>query len=220
MKPIHRCLVAALWLMAGLGAARADYGTDQTSYAATGRFDLIEKQTPIFGDCHFAGLAGRIEHDRTVKSEHLKPILCNQFATRTASERAVPCIANSGRSLHGKKSFSFDRHIECIIGNPHNPAAMVCGNRIKPGAGAHVTNLRLCGAIMDPPDLTVGIILNDREVFFETSRIGIGQIVGRNIRPQRFDQHPRCCDINSPNQKITPLTVPSTNRYRKNERGS
>ena len=43
-RALGRLFGVVLWLMAGLGAARADYGTDQTSYAATGRFDLIEKQ--------------------------------------------------------------------------------------------------------------------------------------------------------------------------------
>ena len=44
MKSVGKWFCAVLWLMAGLGTAQADYGTDQTAYAATGRFDLIEKQ--------------------------------------------------------------------------------------------------------------------------------------------------------------------------------
>ena len=39
-----KALLAALWLVLFLGAARADYGTDQTAYAAQGRYDLIEQQ--------------------------------------------------------------------------------------------------------------------------------------------------------------------------------
>ena len=33
-----------LWALGAAGPAQADYGSDQTAYAAQGRYDLIERQ--------------------------------------------------------------------------------------------------------------------------------------------------------------------------------
>ena len=65
--------------MAGLGAARADYGTDQTSYAATGRFDLIEKQVEAMAQ----------QGPLRTRDQHA---LCFAYSKLKRYDRLMPCL--------------------------------------------------------------------------------------------------------------------------------
>ena len=79
MKSVGKWFCAVLWLMAGLGTARADYGTDQTSYAATGRFDLIEKQVEAMAQQ--GSLRTRDQH-----------ALCFAYSKLKRYDRLMPCL--------------------------------------------------------------------------------------------------------------------------------
>jgi CHAT domain-containing protein len=68
-----------LWLVAGMGAARADYGTDQTSYAATGRFDLIERQVEAMAQ----------QGPLRTRDQHA---LCFAYSKLKRYDRLMPCL--------------------------------------------------------------------------------------------------------------------------------
>ena len=78
-RALGRLFGVVLWLMAGLGAARADYGTDQTSYAATGRFDLIEKQVEAMAQ----------QGPLRTRDQHA---LCFAYSKLKRYDRLMPCL--------------------------------------------------------------------------------------------------------------------------------
>jgi len=79
MKSVGKWFCAVLWLMAGLGTAQADYGTDQTSYAATGRFDLIEKQVEAMAQ----------QGPLRTRDQHA---LCFAYSKLKRYDRLMPCL--------------------------------------------------------------------------------------------------------------------------------
>ena len=79
MKSVGKWFCAVLWLMAGLGTAQADYGTDQTAYAATGRFDLIEKQVEAMAQ----------QGPLRTRDQHA---LCFAYSKLKRYDRLMPCL--------------------------------------------------------------------------------------------------------------------------------
>ena len=116
-------------------------------------------------------------------------VLRHQFASSAAGKRPVAGVTNSGRRLYRKKTFTVNRYIQRVVGHTGDAAAMMGRNRVNPGSGSHISDFRLVGSVIDPPDLPAGIILHDGKVFFESGCVRIGQVVCRYIRPQRFDEH-------------------------------
>jgi CHAT domain-containing protein len=73
-------LVAALvFSLVAASAARADYGTDQTSYAATGRYDLIEKQVEDLAK----------QGPLRTRDQHA---LCFAYSKLKRYDRLMPCL--------------------------------------------------------------------------------------------------------------------------------
>jgi CHAT domain-containing protein/tetratricopeptide (TPR) repeat protein len=73
-----RCVIALMWMVLSV-QAHADYGTDQTSYAATGRYDLIEKQVEALV------LQGPLR----TRDQHA---LCFAYSKLKRYERLLPCL--------------------------------------------------------------------------------------------------------------------------------
>lgn len=79
MKVASKWWGAVLMVLLGPVVARADYGTDQTSYAATGRFDLIEKQVEAMAK----------QGPLRTRDQHA---LCFAYSKLKRYDRLMPCL--------------------------------------------------------------------------------------------------------------------------------
>ena len=79
MQVASKWWVAVLVVFLGHGVAWADYGTDQTSYAATGRFDLIEKQVEAMAK----------QGPLRTRDQHA---LCFAYSKLKRYDRLMPCL--------------------------------------------------------------------------------------------------------------------------------
>ena len=76
--PVRKAFTATLLAVAAMGA-QADYGTDQTGYAGSGRYDLIEKQVEALAKQ--GPLRARDQH-----------ALCFAYSKLKRYERLLPCL--------------------------------------------------------------------------------------------------------------------------------
>ena len=78
-RPYARTWTAAALLCAVTVGAYADYGTDQTGYAASGRYDLIEKQVEAMAK----------QGPLRTRDQHA---LCFAYSKLKRYERLMPCL--------------------------------------------------------------------------------------------------------------------------------